>query len=622
MDIDKGVLSETNLQKLKALKNDNVMEIVEQYLKLMRPSTVTVITDSKEDIDYVRQMALRDGEERKLSRQGHTIHYDSYFDQARDKAATKVLVTPEMKMSKVINTTDREAGLKEIHEIMDGVMEGKEAIIRFFCLGPLRSRFSIPALQITDSSYVAHSEDLLYRSGYEQFRELKGSDEFFCFIHSAGQLDERGNTKNIDKRRIYIDLKGNRVLTINNQYAGNSLGLKKLALRLAIYKSNNEDWLTEHMFIMGAKPEGKNRLTYFTGAFPSACGKTSTAMIPGQIILGDDIAYLRKGNDGKAYAVNIEQGIFGIIMDVNSEDDPVIYDTLTTPRELIFSNVLVKDTIPYWLGMGKDLPEDGSNHYSDNWKKGDKDKDGKDVDYCHKNARYTVPIADLENADPKLHDPDGVPIQGVIYGGRDSDTSVPVFQSLDWVHGVTIGATLESETTSATLGAEGVRTFSPMANLDFLVVPLGKYIENHIQFGQSLEPTPLVFATNYFLKKDGKYLNAKVDKKVWLLWAEGRIHNEYEAIETPVGHIPKYDDLKALFKQIFDREYTKEEYNDQFTIRMDKFLDKLDRMDKIYAEEENVPEAFTSCLKMLRKRLADTKAKLGENEVLPEKFVS
>ncbi len=622
MDIDRGVLNEANLKKLKALNNEKVMEVVERYLNLLKPAKVTVITDSKEDIDYVRQMAIRDGEERKLSMKGHTIHYDGYFDQARDKASTKVLVTPEMKMSKVINTTDREEGLKEIHEIMDGLMEGKEALIRFFCLSPLHSRFSIPALQITDSSYVGHSEDLLYRSGYEQFKELKGSDDFFYFVHSAGPLDGRGNTKNIDKRRVYMDLKGNRVLTVNNQYAGNSLGLKKLALRLAIYKANNEDWLAEHMFIMGAKPVGKDRITYFTGAFPSACGKTSTAMIPGQIILGDDIAYLRKGNDGKAYTVNIEQGIFGIIMEVNPEDDPVIYDTLTTPREVIFSNVLVKDGVPYWLGMGRELPKAGSNHFSDNWKMGDRDNNGKVVDYCHKNARYTVPIADLENADPKLHDPKGVPVQGVIYGGRDSDTSVPVYQSLDWVHGVAIGATLESETTSATLGAEGVRTFSPMANLDFLVVPLGKYIENHIEFGRGLDPMPLVFATNYFLKKDGKYLNSKVDKKVWLLWAEGRVHDEYEAIETPIGHIPKYEDLKALFKQVFDREYTKDEYNDQFTVRIDRFLAKLDRMDKIYAEEEGVPQAFTNCLKTLRKRLEEAKAKLGESEVFPEKFAS
>ncbi|MBK5134242.1 phosphoenolpyruvate carboxykinase (GTP), partial [Candidatus Bathyarchaeota archaeon] len=183
-----------------------------------------------------------------------------------------------------------------------------------------------------DSFYVAHSEDILYRKGYEEFRDLNGSKEFFHFIHSAGELI--GNppvTKNIEKRRIFVDLQESRVLSVNNQYAGNSLGLKKLALRLAINKANNEDWLTEHYFILGVRPKNKNRVTYFTGAFPSACGKTSTAMLPGQLIVGDDIAYLRAWDDGFAHAVNIEKGIFGIIKDVNAKNDPVIYEALTTP---------------------------------------------------------------------------------------------------------------------------------------------------------------------------------------------------------------------------------------------------------------------------------------------------
>src|SRR3989338_1427232 len=204
-------------------------------------------------------------------------------------------------------------------------------LVCFFCLGPNNSRFSIPALQITDSSYVVHSETILYRLGYNEFKRLNGSGDFFYFIHSAGELDERNNPKNIDQRRIYMDLQENRVFTINNQYAGNSVGLKKLALRLAINKSNKEDWLCEHMFVMGVHALGKNRITYFTGAYPSACGKTSTAMVPGQSIIGDDIAYIRPGEDGMAYAVNVEQGIFGIIQDINPVDDPIIYTTLTTP---------------------------------------------------------------------------------------------------------------------------------------------------------------------------------------------------------------------------------------------------------------------------------------------------
>jgi phosphoenolpyruvate carboxykinase (GTP) len=617
MNIDQNILSQENLKKLEYLKNPKILTIIEEYTKLLKPAKVTVITDAQEDIDYVRQTALKKGEEKKLAMEGHTIHYDSYYDQGRDKANTMVLVTPEMKMSKVIDTKPREEGINEVLKVMDGAMSGKETLIRFFCLGPLNSKFSICALQMTDSFYVGHSEDILYRSGYEEFKNLNDPENFFYFIHSAGELDERGNTKNIDKRRIYMDLKENKVLTVNNQYAGNSLGLKKLALRLAIYKANNEDWLSEHMFIMGIKPENKNRISYFTGAFPSACGKTSTAMVPGQTIVGDDIAYMREWDDGTCHAINIEQGIFGIITDVNPKDDPFIYEVLTTPRELIFSNVLVYKGIPYWLNMGQDLPNGGRNHFSDNWKLGDKDKNGKVVGHAHKNARYTVRITELSNADPNLHNPDGVPISGIIYGGRDSDTSVPVFQSLSWEHGVYVGATIESETTSATLGKEGVREFSPMANLDFLVVPIGKYIQNHIKFGKKLKKAPLIFATNYFIKENSEFLNEKIDKKVWLNWMEGRVYGEYEAIETPIGYIPKYEDLQPLFKQIFNRTYSKQLYEKQFSIRTQKFLEKVERMERIYSEEEDVPQVFTDIMKDQKEKLLAFRAKYGKDIVSP-----
>ncbi|MHB8137119.1 MAG: phosphoenolpyruvate carboxykinase (GTP) [Smithellaceae bacterium] len=621
MNIDRKILSEENHQKIKQLNNPHVERIVEEYVNLCKPAKVSVITDSFPDIGYIRQQALELGEEKRLAMTGHTVHFDSFHDQGRDKKNTCLLVTPDMKVSKIIDVKDREEGLKEVHKIMDGIMKGKECFVRFFCLGPLNSRFSIAALQITDSAYVSHSEDLLYRVGYEHFKTLNGSDDFFYLIHSAGELDERNNTKNIKDRRIFIDVLGKKVLTVNNQYAGNSVGLKKLALRLAIYKANKEDWLTEHMFIMGVKPDNKGRVTYFTGAFPSACGKTSTAMVPGQQIVGDDIAYIRHGDDGKAYAVNIEQGIFGIIEDVNPIDDPVIYEALTTPRELIFSNVLVKDDKPYWMGMGQILPEEGRN-FSGEWKKGKKDDKGNEILPAHKNARYTIRLSELKNVDPKLYDPEGVPISGIIYGGRDSDTSVPVFQSFDWAHGMFIGASLESETTAATIGAVGVRELSPMANLDFLVVPLGTYLTNHLKFGDRLAVKPLVFSTNYFLKENGKFLNEKVDKKVWLMWMEGRVHGEYEAIETPIGYIPKYEDIAKLFIQIFGKKFTREDYNKQFSIRVDKFLEKLVRVEKAYAEEENIPEEFHAMMVMLRNRLNAAKEKSGKSVILPGEFDS
>lgn len=616
MIADQTILDKENLAKLEALNNPKIMAFTEEYINLCKPAKVNVITDSDEDVEYVKKLSLRNGEERKLAMPGHTIHFDGYNDQARDKDNTKVLIPEGMKLSKVINTGERTSHLREVLSLMDGVMRGKEMLIRFFCLGPVNSRFSICALQLTDSAYVAHSEEILYRKGYEQFKLLNGSDDFFCFLHSAGELDERGNSKNVDKRRIYIDVTTNRVFTVNNQYAGNSLGLKKLALRLALNKANHEDWLCEHMFIMGARPEDKGRVTYFTGAFPSACGKTSTAMIPGQTIVGDDIAYIRPGNDGQAYAVNVEQGVFGIIQDVNPKDDPIIYQALTTPRELIFSNVLIKDDVPYWLGMGQELPKEGEN-FSGKWQDGKRDAKGNRIGPAHKNARYTIRISELENADSKLHAPEGVPVSGFIYGGRDSDTSPPVYQSLSWAHGVFVGACLESETTAATLGKEGVRKLSPMANMDFLVVPLGTYLNNHLAFGETLDKSPLVFATNYFLVEDGKFLNGKLDKKVWLLWMDGRVHNEYQAIETPIGFIPKYEDLQQLFKQVFDKNYTQAEYERQFSIRITNYLDKMDRIEEIYRAEEEIPEFFHKHLEQQRTRLNNLREKFGKDIVSP-----
>ncbi len=616
-------IDKSNIDKLRALDNEHIIRIVDEFVKLCKPEKVTVITDAIEDIEYCRQTAIEIGEEAELKTQGHSIHYDGFYsmsnhDQARDKENTRVLIPKGGYASPWINTIDREEGLNEILEIMDGCMEGKECLVRFFCLGPKNSRFSILALQLTDSFYVAHSEDLLYRTGYEEFKKLNGSDNFFYFIHSAGEL--AGNptvTKDLSRRRIYVDLKENRVLTCYNQYAGNSLGLKKLALRLAIHKSNNEEWLAEHYFILGIHPKGKDRVTYACGAYPSGCGKTSTAMLPGQTILGDDIAYLRSDEDGFAHAVNIERGIFGIIKDVNSKDDPVIYDAITTPREIIFSNVLIKDQFPYWIGDGKTVPKEGIN-FSGKWNMGKKDENGTDIPHAHPNARYTIRIEELVNADDNLHNPDGVPISAIFYGGRDSDTMPPVLESLNWEHGIFLGATIESETTAQTLGAEGIRKAQPMANLDFIVVPLGKYFENHQKFGNKLENPPTVFAMNYFLKDtNNKYMNGILDKLCWVIWAEGRTHGEYGAIKTPIGHIPKYPDLKNLFKQYLNKDYTEEDYIMQFSLRVEKLLEKMERIKANYRKEVNIPPFFWEILSQQKSELTQLKEKYSVEEISP-----
>ena len=602
------VMDATARKKLEALNNPKVLRLVEEAIELCKPAKVTVITDAEEDIDYVRQLSLENGEERKLKMEGHTIHFDSPKDQARDKAHTKYLLSKEVDWGLDINYIMKDDGLPEIKSFFDGAMKGKEMLVSFFSLGPTNSVFSLRALQITDSAYVTHSETILYRPGYEECKKLNGSEDFFYFLHSAGRL-ENNVSVDIDKRRIYIDLEENTVYTVNNQYAGNSVGLKKLAFRLAIQKAQNGGWLAEHMFIMGV--HGKpGRTTYFTGAFPSACGKTSTAMIPGQTIIGDDIAYLRTIN-GEIRAVNVEQGIFGIIQDVNPKDDALIYKALTTPREVIFSNVLISDGVPYWLGMGMDPPDEGIN-YTGKWYKGKKDENGKDIPFANKNARYTIRINELENVDPKANDPKGVPVRGIIYGGRDSDTTVPVAEALTWSHGVLMGATVESETTAATIGKEGVRQHDPMANRDFISVPMEKYLQSHLDFVKGLNVMPTIYTTNYFLKNEkGKYCNEIPDKKVWILWADGRVNGEYEAIETPIGKIPKYEDLKELFRKERDKDYTREEYVEQFSIRIKKYLEKVDRMVAIYSKIR-VPEKFRMEMDAQIERLKEAQQVYGD----------
>jgi phosphoenolpyruvate carboxykinase (GTP) len=613
MDLLQMRLGEDNYQKLIKIDNPELHQFIAKYIKLCNPDKIFICTDSTEDLQHIRQESIKAGEEEELAVDGHTIHFDGFYDQARDKDNSKYLLPPGVDLGSNINAMDREEGLKEIHPIMKDIMRGHQLYVRFFSLGPLNSQFSIPAVQLTDSGYVAHSEDLLYRQGYEEFVRLGRSARFLKFVHSAGELDERNTSRNIDKRRVYIDLEDETVFSLNTQYGGNTIGLKKLAMRPAINRASKEGWLTEHMFIMGVQgPSG--RVTYFTGAFPSLCGKTSTSMLPGEYIVGDDIAYLRN-IDGVIHAVNPENGMFGIIQGVNSVDDPLIWKALHSPGEVIFSNVLVTEQKGvHWIGKDAEEPKKGFN-YSGEWTPGKKDENGNLVPTSHPNARFTLDLQSLENTDPKLDDPDGVLVGGIIYGGRDSDTKVPVEESFDWVHGVvTMGAALESETTAATLEKEGVRKINPMSNLDFLSIPIGKYIKSHLDFGAKLVDPPSIYSVNYFLRDaKGNFTNDKTDKAVWLKWMELRSHQEAEAIETPTGLIPKYEDLNRLFREMHSKHYSKEDYIKQFSVRITENLAKIGRVQEFYKTNvSDTPQILFEVLENQRQRLIAAQEKYGD----------
>jgi len=608
----KTKLTAKNYDKLMAVDNLKIHEFVADSIELANPEMVFVCTDSEEDVKYVRDMAIKSGEEKQLETPGHTCHFDGYHDQGRDREVTKYLVPKTQTLSKALNQIEKEEGLAEVCGLLKDSMKGRTMILRFLSLGPTGSVFSIPCVQATDSLYVAHSEDLLYRNAYKQFCKIGKQDNVFCFLHSAGNLNEDMVSVDVENKRVYMDYTKDTMYSVNTQYGGNTIGLKKLALRLTIRKADREGWLAEHMFISGVYGPG-GRKTYLAGAFPSGCGKTSTAMLPGETILGDDIAYFRKIN-GECRAVNAEAGIFGIIQNVNPKNDPAIWGVLNKPGEVIFSNILVADKKPYWLGMGTDTPDKGIN-FSGKWFKGKKDANGKEIPLAHKNARYTVTLKALANCDPELDSPEGVALGGIMYGGRDAKASVPVQQSFDWAHGIVLyGASLETETTFAIIGKEGVMEINLMSIQDFLAIPMGKYVQNNIDFAQGLKRPPLVFGVNYFLRDmEGKFVNEIQDKHVWIKWMELRIHGDVDAISCPTGQIPRYDDLVKLFKQVRSKTYTKDDYVKQFTIRVPENIAKIERVEKYHRENvPNSPQIVYDTLEAARRRLNEARDKYGE----------
>ena len=613
-------LSQLDYEKLCAIANPRVHQFIAEATELCNPERIFVCSDSAEDIAYARHQAIATGEEKAiLTLPRHTVHFDGVYDQGRDRQVTKYLVPKGDSLSKALNQIDRDEGLAEVKGLLKDAMKGRTMIVRFVSLGPPNSVFTVLGLQCTDSWYVVHSEYLLFRPGYEVFRQAEPNRNFLRVLHSSGKLDENMVSIEHKKKRVYIDYCEDTIYSVNTQYAGNSVGFKKLAFRLAIRKANQEGWLAEHVMIMGVHGPG-GRKTYFAGAFPSACGKTSTAMLPEETILGDDIAYIRN-IDSAARAVNVECGIFGIIQDINPRDDPLIYKVLTSPGEIIFSNVLVKDGKPYWLGMGCELPKEGIN-FSGVWYEGKTDEHGNKIPPAHKNARYTVALKALENCDPELDNPLGVELGGIMYGGRDAKAYVPVQQSFDWEHGIiAYGASLETETTFAIVGEEGVPEINMMSIQDFISIPLGQNIRNNLGFRKKLKKTPLIFGVNYFLRdKEGKFLNNPRDKHVWIKWMELRVHNDVGAIRSPTGWLPKYEDLRWLFKQVLGKDYRKEDYVKQFTIRVPENLAKIERVKRFYQEKvADTPAELFQILDQQRERLLKARERFGDY-ISPENF--
>ncbi len=598
-----------NMEKLVKIKQTTLLKWLLEVAELTRPNKIFVVTNNSEDIAYIRRRAIENGEEIQSKYNPlHVVHFDGPRDLARDRENTRILVKRGGEVA-MVNTKERDEGLREMLELLDGVMKNKEMYIGFYCFGPRNSPYTLYGVQVTDSAYVIHSSNILYRVCYDVFTE-RDDISYMRFLHSASERDQNGWSVNIHKRRIYIDVEDQVTYSVNTQYAGNTVGLKKLSLRLCIYRGYKEGWLCEHMFIIGVKGFG-DRVTYFTGAFPAGCGKTSTALIADTVV-GDDLAIIRNSN-GEARAVNPEVGMFGIVDDINPIDDPEIYKILTQrDTEVIFANVLLTEDGEIWWN-GKPTPPKPGINYAGVWWPGKRNEKGDEIRPSHPNARFTTSIFYLKKLDPRINDPSGVLVKGMIFGGRDPDTWVPVEEAFDWDHGiVTKGASLESERTTAVLGPFGTQEFNPYAILDFLPISPGAFTELHFRFGEALTNKPHIFGVNYFLRdENGKYLTNKRDKYVWLKWMELRANRDVDAIETPTGYIPLYTDLKKLFEKELDKEFREELYEKLFTIRIAKHLEKTERIWRIYSTIPDTPKKLFNILIEQKKRLKDAEWHYG-----------
>jgi phosphoenolpyruvate carboxykinase (GTP) len=606
-------LDSTNQEKLSKIKNEEALLKVANAIAMCQPDKVVVLTGSKEDEEFVKKHSIEKGEEAPLPMDGHTIHYDLPQDQARLVKQTFYIVNEDEKISSLAKREVRSESHGYIGKHMTGIMKGKIMFVGFYSRGPVGAKASIPAIEISSSTYVLHSAALLYRNSYADFdAEVERRGEFFTNVHSEGP----NRPEDVPNARIYMDRSWQTTYSIFCTYAGNTLLMKKgnhrFASDTAIYNHNGEE-LSEHMFITGLTgPDG--RKTYFAGAAPSGCGKTTTAMV-GTDFIGDDLAQLWIADDGTLRGVNPEVGIFGIVEDVNEEGDPYLMKCLRQPgTEVIFSNVLIDENgKPRWVGDGEEIPAKGKNF------QGDWTPDMTDVPMSHPNSRCTLLAEAIGNHNKEVNaDPAGAKIEVVTYSGRDADTMPPIWVAKSMNEGIVIGASIVSKATATEVGATGVNR-QPWANAPFIAGGLSDYLDAQIKFfnGDKLSDKPVMSGLNYFLTHANRggsgegLLGEKRDVHVWLGWLELYAHGDVEAIETPIGLIPKYEDLKKLFEEKIDKAYPEDLYTMQFSLYIDNIIARIDLQTEAWQKEDNASQMLFDIYASQKAALEALKAEKG-----------
>ena len=529
-------------------KNPNVLKWLDEMVALTTPDQVVWIDGSEEQLKALRAEAIATGEMEELNQEklpGCLLHRTRPSDVARVENRTFICSRKKEDAGPTNNWEDPKVMYEKLGKLFNGVMKGRTMYVIPYSMGPIGSPFSKVGVELTDSIYVVLNMDIMTRMGAQAFENLGDeSNDFVRGLHSKANIDE-------NERYIVHFPEDNTIWSINSAYGGNVLlGKKCFALRIASYQGKNEGWMAEHMLILGIEnPQGE--VKYVTAAFPSACGKTNLAMlIPPEIYkekgykvwtVGDDIAWMRIGPDGRLWAINPENGFFGVAPGTNAKSNPNAL--ASTRKNTIFTNVChnMDDNTVWWEGLDKNPPKNAIDWKGQPWDGTTSTEKG-----AHPNSRFTAPAINCPCISDKFNDPQGVPISAIIFGGRRAKTAPLVYQARDWEHGVFVGSIMASETTAAAAGAVGVVRRDPMAMLPFCGYHMGDYFQHWLDMGKKLgDKAPKIFNVNWFRTDDeGHFIWPGFgDNMRVLMWILDRCEGKADAVETPIGYEPKPEDI-------------------------------------------------------------------------------
>ncbi len=588
-------------------KHRELIRWVEEMALLTKPEKVVWCDGSEEEKKRLEREALSTGELIELNREklpGCFLHRTALNDVARTEHLTFICTSKKEDAGPNNNWMFPKEGYEKASAIFNGSMKGRTMYVIPFCMGLIGSPFSKIGIELTDSVYVVLNMRIMTRMGKDVLNALGSDGVFTKGLHGKADLD-------VNKRLILHFPEDNTIWSVGSGYGGNVLlGKKCLALRIASWLGKKEGWLAEHMLILGIEKPGRP-IQYVTAAFPSACGKTNLAMIvppeglkhKGYKIwtVGDDIAWLRIGSDGWLRAVNPESGFFGVLPGTNSKTNAVAMQTMR--RNTIYTNVvLTPERVVWWEGGDGAPPAEGVDWRGQPWKPGMKDKDGKPLLGAHPNSRFTAPINQCSTYSAHTNDPEGVPISAIIFGGRRARQAPLVYQSFDWNHGVYVGAQMASERTAAQYGAQGEVRRDPMAMLPFCGYNMADYFQHWLHMGRKIKLPPKIFHVNWFrTNAQGQYLWPGFGENLRVLeWVLDRARGEGEAVETPIGFLPKPNaiDLSGL-------DLTREAMEELLSLDQEAWLADLKLQEDFFASfGGRFPSEITNQLQALRRRLS------------------